>query len=340
MSKHHFLKKALSWTAAGAGLAAYVYYQNYHVKQTNYYVESPIFTEDLNGYRIAQISDLHYPEQRVSLDDILNRIDEMKPNLIVMTGDNLAKSIKGFDEKEWYAFATALTQMAPTYAVSGENDLVNPLGRQAEQMLTKAGATYLNDEAVTLTAHGTPFVLMGLMEKPTKRFLKGNALQFIHLTPEQQSLPKLLLAHHPEAFLRYHEDITKSPDLVLSGHAHGGEIRVPHFGGIKAKNQGTLPKYTDGVFHIPGSPNKQMVISTGIAHGELPIRLNNCPEIVNVVLTDSRQSLSDNLQQAVETETALDGGYTVTRLQNDYEERKRAKYQQHSQESVEETESY
>lgn len=296
------LKKLFTYGLMGLGAAAYIYDQNFRTKQTRYYVESPIFLETLNGYTIVQISDLHYPKQRVSLDDVITTIDKIRPNLIVLTGDNIAKSAEDFDEKEWYSFGVALTHMAPTYAVSGENELVNPIARQAEQQFIQAGVVYLNDQAVTLTYREQEITLMGLMEKPGRRFLKGDVLRYISLTSAQIQQPKILLAHHPEAFLRYHEDIQKSPDLVLAGHAHGGEIRIPGIGGIKARNQGYLPQCTEGIFHIPGNPNKKMVVSKGIGQGEFPVRINNKPEVVSLELMGNEaHNVAQKLSQIEQT---------------------------------------
>src|SRR5699024_12467432 len=118
------------------------------------------------------------------------------------------------------------------------------------RIMGAAGIVHLNDRAITYSYKGQPLTLMGLDDKMNKYFLVGDALRTVDLTAEQMAQPKILLAHQPEAFLRYHENINKSPDLALSGHAHGGQIRVPGIGGLFAPNQGKLPKYTSGVFYL------------------------------------------------------------------------------------------
>ena len=88
----------------------------------------------------------------------------------------------------------------------------------------------------------------------------------------------ILLSHSPELFDTY---VEKKIDLILTGHAHGGQIRIPFIGGIIAPNQGFFPKYTSGVIE----KNKTtMVVSRGIGNSIIPLRINNRPELVVITL--------------------------------------------------------
>ena len=88
----------------------------------------------------------------------------------------------------------------------------------------------------------------------------------------------ILLSHRPELFDTY---VEKKIDLILTGHAHGGQIRIPFIGGIVAPNQGFFPKYTSGVIE----KNKTtMVVSRGIGNSIIPFRINNRPELVVITL--------------------------------------------------------
>lgn len=89
----------------------------------------------------------------------------------------------------------------------------------------------------------------------------------------------LLLSHRPELFDIYAE---AKLDLVLTGHAHGGQFRLPLIGGLAAPNQGLLPKYDAGIFK-DGDTN--MIVSRGIGNSIIPLRFNNPPEVVVVRLT-------------------------------------------------------
>ena len=88
----------------------------------------------------------------------------------------------------------------------------------------------------------------------------------------------ILLSHRPEAFEAYQSE---GVDLVLSGHAHGGQFRLPLIGGIIAPNQGWFPKYDAGIY---SQQNTTMIVSRGIGNSIIPVRINNRPEIVSVEL--------------------------------------------------------
>ena len=89
----------------------------------------------------------------------------------------------------------------------------------------------------------------------------------------------VLLSHRPELFNSYVEN---NVDLVFSGHAHGGQFRIPFIGGIVAPNQGVFPKYDAGIFT---EGNTNMVVSKGVGNSIIPFRVNNRPEVILIELT-------------------------------------------------------
>ena len=89
----------------------------------------------------------------------------------------------------------------------------------------------------------------------------------------------VLLSHRPELFYEY---VCAGAELVLSGHAHGGQFRIPFIGGVYAPHQGILPEYDAGLY-TEGDTN--MYVSRGIGNSDFPIRINNRPEIVFIELT-------------------------------------------------------
>ena len=143
-----------------------------------------------------------------------------------------------------------------------------------------SGVAILHDRAVQLIKNTESIQLAGLDDP-----------DFTDRAPLQQSMIKtkinnmnltdnycVLLSHRPEAFEDY---VSENIDLVLSGHAHGGQFRLPIIGGIVAPNQGLFPKYDAGIY----SENyTTMVVSRGIGNSIIPIRFNNRPEIISVEL--------------------------------------------------------
>ena len=88
----------------------------------------------------------------------------------------------------------------------------------------------------------------------------------------------VLLSHRPELFDLY---VDIGVDLVFSGHAHGGQFRMPVIGGLVAPNQGLFPKYDAGLF---AEENTKMIVSRGMGNSIIPFRINNPPEVVIVEL--------------------------------------------------------
>ena len=93
---------------------------------------------------------------------------------------------------------------------------------------------------------------------------------------EQDTVYSVLLSHRPELFETY---VACGVDLILSGHAHGGQIRLPIVGGIIAPDQGLFPKYDAGLFT---DGNTNMIVSRGLGNSIIPIRFNNRPEVILV----------------------------------------------------------
>jgi len=326
-------KKGAFNTLLGMGTivlgAAYVYGQNYSVGTTDYFVENPRFDNALNGFTIAHLSDIHLPNQMVDVNAIVKHVTEIQPDIIALSGDIIETDATGLEEAELYTFLHALTDIAPTFATFGNHDAVSLHQNMLIRAMAKAGVVHLNDRAITYTYKGQAITLMGLDDKANRHFLNGDALRTVSLTTEQKLQPKILLAHHPEAFLRYHENIDKSPDLVLSGHAHGGQIRLPFIGGLFAPGQGRFPKYTSGVFYLPGNPAKQMVVSRGIGSSSFPIRLHNRPEIIAVHLTTDVDRAVSGLTEAIDYVAEQEGAVTSRTLEEKHASKQAARAQAH-----------
>ena len=147
-----------------------------------------------------------------------------------------------------------------------------------------AGTIVLEDEAISLEYNGESITLIGLSDPDAT--IKGDlfgevpamvSTKLRNLT-EGDSGYTVLLSHRPELFETY---VSSGIGLVLSGHAHGGQFRLPFIGGLIAPNQGLFPEYDAGLY-TGGETN--MVVSRGIGNSIIPIRFNNRPEIVVVKL--------------------------------------------------------
>ena len=149
--------------------------------------------------------------------------------------------------------------------------------------LTDLGVTVLENQKVPITKDGESITLMGIQDPSFRTdYLFGDAenvsRQAITSLQNESDVYTVLLSHRPELFDLY---VDAGVDLVFSGHAHGGQFRLPFVGGLVAPNQGLFPKYDAGQFV---EKNTTMIVSRGVGNSIIPFRINNPPEIVVVEL--------------------------------------------------------
>ena len=235
-----------------------------------------------SGFRIAQVSDLHNAEFGEGNEKLLQMLSGCDPDIIVITGDLVNANHTDIDVA--LDFADKAVKIAPTYYVTGNHEAVISRYDVLKSGLETAGVMVLEDEAISLERNGDSITLIGLSDSDAtiKGDLFGEVPAMVstklHSLMEGNSGYTVLLSHRPELFETY---VSNNIDLVLSGHAHGGQFRLPFVGGLIAPNQGLFPKYDAGLYT---DGNTNMVVSRGIGNSIIPIRFNNRPEIVVVTL--------------------------------------------------------
>lgn len=247
---------------------------------TVYRIKKTDLPSAFDGYKIAQVSDLHNAEMGEDNVELLGALSKAEPDIIVVTGDLVDSRKTDFGIA--LRFLQRAVQIAPCYYVTGNHEARLTKEFPAfERDLTLAGVKVLRNEAVKLQRGGQYLTLIGLDDPNFMRGDEGAALsaQLQTLTPKEDAFT-VLLAHRPEFFDRY---AAHGADLVFSGHAHGGQFRFFNQG-IYAPGQGLFPAYTAGVFT---RGNTSMVVSRGIGNSAFPFRVNNPPELVLVELTSN-----------------------------------------------------
>ena len=235
-----------------------------------------------SGFRIAQVSDLHNAEFGENNAELLKLLSESRPDIIVITGDLI--DANHTDVGIALGFAQESVRIAPTYYVTGNHEAASPQYDALKARLEEAGVIVLEDEAIFLERGGEIIALLGLADPDFTvegdMFGEVPAMVSTKLKNliDDESGYTILLSHRPELFETY---VDGGIDLVFSGHAHGGQFRLPFIGGLVAPNQGLFPKYDAGLY-TDGSTN--MVVSRGIGNSIIPLRFNNRPEIVLVEL--------------------------------------------------------
>ena len=162
------------------------------------------------------------------------------------------------------------------------------LGAQSTdaEVLKIAGANLINNktEWISFGEPGAGFWLMGLTEYESSLQIKKNPLNRLELPKDSKLEPKVLLTHHPHFFDSYLENEEKRPDLILTGHTHGGQAILPIIGGLFAPGQGFNPFYDFGIFTNEKYPNSRLIVTRGVGNSSFPFRINNRPEIVLITL--------------------------------------------------------
>ena len=236
--------------------------------------------QSFEGFRIAQVSDLHNAELGKDNNKLIEKLNECEPDIIVLTGDLIDSNHTNLEVA--LSFARKAVKIAPCYFVTGNHEAW--VGSQYEELKTSlenAGVTVLQDEAIELNYGDECIQLIGLNDPDFSErdsFLSESILETKLSQVNISNGFTILLSHRPEYFNVYQN---KNIDLVLSGHAHGGQFRLPFLGGVIAPNQGFFPKYDAGIYTENGTT---MIVSRGIGNSIIPVRINNRPEIVIIEL--------------------------------------------------------
>lgn len=280
-------KKILFIAAIAIVLVAWTVWSNVTVGTTHYTVTSNRLPASFDHYKIVIVSDVHNAEFGVNNSWLIRQIKKESPDIIAITGD-LVDSSKT-DIEIAGKLVHQLVEIAPCYYVTGNHEAwLGSQYQELENKLLDESVVTLHDNAVPLTKDHETIQLVGLDDPDFTD--RDASIQASMLESKINSMNLsgsycILLSHKPEAFDAY---VTENMDLVLSGHAHGGQFRLPFVGGIIAPNQGLFPKYDAGMY---SENNTTMIVSRGIGNSIIPVRFNNRPEIVSVELICEEQAL-------------------------------------------------
>jgi len=290
-NRKKYIKSALVLLIVIA-LLLFCSYQNRHLETTYYTYKAEQLGADLEGYRIVQISDLHNVKFGKNNQKLVDRIRECEPDMIVLTGDLVDSNHTNVDRA--VQFVDEIVKICPVYYVTGNHEYWLEKSEYDELMdgLVSAGVVILDNQVVEISRGDAKFRLVGLDDRSladgtleallSDESIRNNqAEQKEEIADNEDSGEKeltVVLAHEPQYLARY---AGTGVDLVLSGHAHGGQFRLPFVGGIVAPDQGFLPEYTAGEYYMNGT---EMIVSRGLGNSVIPVRLFNYPDIVCVDL--------------------------------------------------------
>lgn len=280
------LMRAIEFWLPGA-ILIYLYSQNTNLKETELLVKNDKLPKSFNGYKIAHISDFHNTNSKRIKTKIIEVLNKNKPDIIVITGDLIdSRRTNVVNAKE---FLKSIVSIATVYYVLGNHESRLYDVENLIDVAQSVGANVLRNVSVKLEKQGEKIELLGIDDAAFCAPLENN-YEITHKTnhmletlKKDNNNFKILLVHRPELFEIYSK---YNFDLVLTGHAHGGQIRLPLIGGLIAPGQGLFPKYTNGLYKLN---NTQMIVSRGIGNSKFPFRINNRPEIIIATLKCSKE---------------------------------------------------
>ena len=264
-----------------ATLIAWTVWGNTALELNTYTISSDRLPEAFDGYRIAHISDLHNTEIGKNNEKLLDMLRDADPDIIAITGDLIDSRNTDIDIA--LQFAERAMEIAPCYYVTGNHEARASEYAGLKTGLTECGVVVLEDECIKIRQQGETIDLLGVNDPSFQTdYLFGDSEAVMRSKLQDISGAEndytILLSHRPELFSIYVEG---NIDLILSGHAHGGQFRLPFVGGLVAPNQGFFPKYDAGLFT---EENTNMIVSRGIGNSLLPFRFNNRPEVILIEL--------------------------------------------------------
>lgn len=262
-------------------LVIWIAWGNTALELNTYTVTSARLPEIFDGYRIAHVSDLHNAEMGEDNEKLLTMLREADPDMIAITGDLIDS--RNTNVEIALQFAQEAMKIAPCYYVSGNHEARVNEYEELKTGLKSAGVIILEDTQTEISIEGQTITLIGVNDPSFQTdYLFGDAetvmsskLAELHTDGEVYTI---LLSHRPELFDTY---VDHDVDLVLSGHAHGGQFRLPFIGGVVAPNQGLFPEYDAGIYT---EGNTNMLVSRGVGNSILPFRINNRPEVILIEL--------------------------------------------------------
>ena len=266
-------------------LGIWTLWGNTALEVNEYEIVSDHIPEGFSGFRIAQVSDLHNKDFGEGYGQLLTLLSQINPDIIVVTGDLIDSRETDLDIA--LDFARQAIKLAPVYYVSGNHEARVREYEDLKMSLAEAGVIVLEDQKVQITREGKSISILGVDDPSFQEdYLFGDAASVTssalsELQNESDGYT-VLLAHRPELFETY---VDAGVDLVFSGHAHGGQFRLPFIGGLVAPNQGFFPKYDAGLF---SEGSTTMIVSRGVGNSIIPIRFNNRPEIILVTLSNRK----------------------------------------------------
>lgn len=252
---------------------------NFMFTKTEYEFTSPYLPNAFNDFKIVQISDLHGKSYGKGGDKLLEAIEELEPDIVVITGDLISRGEMDVDKT--IKMIEPISEKYPCYYIRGNHEMFRDenIDNQADfyKSLQEIGVINAENRTIPLYKRQSRIDLVGLRED-YKEYKSYEPMDLKKYLGEKGQYFTLLLAHNA---LKFKDYVNWGADLILSGHVHGGVIRLPFIGGVFSPDRSLFPKYDKGIYK---EGQTSMIVSTGLGPARIPFRLFNRPELVVIKL--------------------------------------------------------
>ncbi len=258
--------------------AGFFWWSNHTLQVERFTYASPRLPAGFDGCVIVQLSDLHGAEFGEDNRDLLEQVREAGPDYIVLTGD-IQDSVRATPQSYTVELCRALGAIAPTYFVTGNHEWALPGIRDLKRALEESGTEVLSNEFVPLERGGSQIVLAGIDDPNGFADQKAPEEVADEVRQTYGDAFWLLLAHRNNWFENRYSAL--GADLVISGHGHGGLIRLPFTDGIISVERTLFPSFTSGFYEVNGA---DLFVSRGLGNTGKGFRLFNRPQVVILTL--------------------------------------------------------
>ena len=256
---------------------------------TKYTISNEKIPEEFNGFKILQLSDFHSEGYRDTTQDLINKVKDINPDIVVMTGDMVSWDMENIEEAK--ILVKLLAEIYPIYYVDGNHEHLAEILRLSRynsflDFMHELGVTTIKNDCIKLHKGNESINLYGInipLDSATALYVDKLQLEknYVEKTlPEADSEKfNILLAHTPTFIKQYSQ---WGADLVLAGHMHGGIARIPFTNiGLLSPGRTIFPKYAAGKFKVKDSI---MIVNRGIGTSSFKLRIFNNPEITVLTL--------------------------------------------------------
>ncbi|MBR5667571.1 MAG: DUF1294 domain-containing protein [Lachnospiraceae bacterium] len=267
--KERFTKKVPIFVILTLLIAAGCFYLNLHITVTEYEYAGTDVPAELDGFKIVQVSDLHNQFFGFREGALIDRIAELSPDIIVVTGDVVDKNFTNY--KLAYRFFEGAVRIAPVYYVTGNHEMWLAGDRMTKFLadIEELGVIMMDNKKVSVNG----LTIIGIADEDLRRPPE---------TLKNEDGFTICLAHEPMYHERYR---ALGADVTFSGHVHGGQVIIPGKGGLISPDMEFFPElYAGAHVYGEGEDSMTMYISRGLGNSVLPLRINNFPELVVVTL--------------------------------------------------------